>query len=1564
MADKDKILKIKVVTDISGGPEQFKALSEIVKQTDSRLKSLNTTIKQTKDNTEEYTHAIQVEGETLEDLVKAHDEVFKALNKNNKAKNITEGYVENFKKQKEDLKVQNIQQQTALKEGLRDLKENQNKYIQHGKNFSTITLQQTKDKFKEEEIISQKGKESLEFIEFQAAKKIRLINEKLKNDLLEIRKQIESGTLNVGSGRAKSSSLISGASKERLTAIQPVEDFKSTQRVESFQNSNFAKNLIDGLINYTNFVKTSEEEATKEFIQAAKDRYAAHKENLKQQEIDEKLATRNFIQLAKDRLQVHLQNLKQERINEELKIKKQEQEEKEQAKLFIQKAKDRLNIHLKNLKEEIEAEKKAEKENQKIEEEKSKAFIQKAKDRLKIHKQQLEEQKKNDKIALSEYDLIERARLATEKRLAEHKELVRKHDEKQEILSYQRKLEAAKNYNIQLNKIEDEKNRVRIAANRSDAIAAFSIKPGQSSNLPPSNEEFNRVHKGFGDLIKRITEVYLIWGTLNKVSTSFGDFTRSIIPVGIALDSVKATLESTLGSTAAMGSALEFLNKEAERTGINIGTVRESFTSFQASTSLAGVSLQDTVTMFTDLNTVGTALHKTTDDMNHIFLAMSQIFNKSKVQSEELVKQLGNLLPGAFASFAASMKISTKELADRMKAGSIEAQKHMKDFIAFMKDRFAASFATAATMLNADINRMDSAFIKLKESIYSSTSGPIQDFVKSITNLVNYVNDGVNGVNNLGKVLTNVGQISAALAAGSIATVAARFLTVKKEVIGLNGAMRNVTQATLAWEAATGFFGGFAGKLTLVVGLLVEAGLKLKELSDASSQGERDVIAQYKELQKAREDFAKGGQLLVDVNKDPGVIAAKKALTEIEEKRNKIFASLREDRGNISLTGLEKDTIELFNKSHGTNYTGSDQVKPETIKQIYSWLVAIQQQQVKMEEERARSQAQTSLADERRRIEEGRIAISDIVAPVEDSIAKYNKDYEKQSMEQMKGTFDKTIKQLNDEIAYSKLQKELKVQNELEDETKARIERENKRISDAEEQIERIKIASANGVADFVAKKREEEQNNRIADAKEFYRIEDEKSTTLKKQEETNIEELTGKYKQGLISIRDFYTQLNDIKSKNLLDQLNIVGGKYNKAIDIGDTESIGKFQEDMNQLSESGKKIPIESDNNYEQDLKKYQQALANISAEYEKYTNNVIEFYDAKYDKLHAEDLKLINAQLKDSNKEVREQAEAAKALYEINKENYKLEEESRKFDRQRSKITQDYSQQVDYLNTLKETGNLSDFNYTIKLTEANKIQIQQLEKTIELEKEKLAEAKSKDIPIADAITDKIGLLENELTRLRLTSNATALEIQNVLTSSFTNSFDSFVTGAASAKDAARGLFTDILHYVAKIAEQEAANAIVKMLFAGVSAAVGGSGAYGSATNNSFFASGANLPYAKGGVFDKGNVVPFANGGIINSPIMFPLNKGTGLAGEAGPEAIVPLKRTRKGELGIASSEGGNSNVYNVSITVEKGSKNETSEQFGNRAAEAFIRRISNEEIQKANRPGGQNNTYRRFG
>lgn len=74
----------------------------------------------------------------------------------------------------------------------------------------------------------------------------------------------------------------------------------------------------------------------------------------------------------------------------------------------------------------------------------------------------------------------------------------------------------------------------------------------------------------------------------------------------------------------------------------------------------------------------------------------------------------------------------------------------------------------------------------------------------------------------------------------------------------------------------------------------------------------------------------------------------------------------------------------------------------------------------------------------------------------------------------------------------------------------------------------------------------------------------------------------------------------------------------------------------------------------------------------------------------------------------------------------------------------------------------------------------------------------------------------------------------------------------------------------------------------------------------------------FAHGGVIAAGRVRPFAAGGVVAAPTYFPMRDGLGLAGEAGPEAILPLKRGSDGRLGVAAGPAPGATSVTVNITT----------------------------------------------
>jgi len=195
---------------------------------------------------------------------------------------------------------------------------------------------------------------------------------------------------------------------------------------------------------------------------------------------------------------------------------------------------------------------------------------------------------------------------------------------------------------------------------------------------------------------------------------------------------------------------------------------------------------------------------------------------------------------------------------------------------------------------------------------------------------------------------------------------------------------------------------------------------------------------------------------------------------------------------------------------------------------------------------------------------------------------------------------------------------------------------------------------------------------------------------------------------------------------------------------------------------------------------------------------------------------------------------------------------------------------------------------------------------------------------------------------------------EVANVTAAWFDRMGDSLtnfvMTGKLKFKEFARSIIADIAKMIAK---QMIFNMIAgfgdmgKWLSLSSDRAFSGLGK-GSALNSPI----GDLPKgANGLVVAKNGIVPYAKGGIVDKPTYFPFAKGVGLMGEAGPEAIVPLKRGRDGKLGVAG--GGGTTTVNVSVDA-KGTKVEGD---GNQMAQLGIMISSaiEMELAKQKRPGG---------
>lgn len=161
-----------------------------------------------------------------------------------------------------------------------------------------------------------------------------------------------------------------------------------------------------------------------------------------------------------------------------------------------------------------------------------------------------------------------------------------------------------------------------------------------------------------------------------------------------------------------------------------------------------------------------------------------------------------------------------------------------------------------------------------------------------------------------------------------------------------------------------------------------------------------------------------------------------------------------------------------------------------------------------------------------------------------------------------------------------------------------------------------------------------------------------------------------------------------------------------------------------------------------------------------------------------------------------------------------------------------------------------------------------------------------------------------ETELARLRQSMLFTTREVGTLSTGiegGLRRAFTGLAVDGASLSDTLKGVAKSMADTVFAIAMKPINQAIAGTIAGGMGQALSGA-----------------MPFARGGAISEGRVRAFAKGGVVSEPVTFPMRGATGLMGEAGPEAIMPLRRGADGRLGVAAPAGGAGRAVNVTFNI----------------------------------------------
>jgi lambda family phage tail tape measure protein len=1016
-------------------------------------------------------------------------------------------------------------------------------------------------------------------------------------------------------------------------------------------------------------------------------------------------------------------------------------------------------------------------------------------------------------------------------------------------------------------------------------------------------------------------------------SITLGTLSKALYDANTNFNAFKSTLLAVNnGDLKATGEEMRYTEDMANRLGQRVQDIQESFGSFSISSRLAGVSTEQTRSVFEATITAMTVLHRSSDRTKLALLALEQMMSKGTVSSEELRRQLGEQLPGAVNLMARGLKVSTGELQDMLKKGQVLAADALPKFAAEVQRTFGGSLQSALKNATAQFNLLQNAVYDL--FIIIGQSGTMDALSKAFERIKNAISapEFLTFASQFGertaRVIEGMGTVFAGLIKNIdlvigglkvlLALNIARFFTSFGAMLLGNianmtawgGALTNLrilftglAPAAAGAATAVGFFGRAAAAASLLagpIGLVVTTLGILGAAWYASSQKGQEFTTVVDTSKESLDRYQDSLQTLT--------------MAQLVLEQEKLATTLKDLQTKISETRTEYQSL-LTNAPSGRRWVEVQELADQ-LKNVKVYLDDTGKTYDQFIRELGAKKFDTKQADQLR----------DAYLRAQNAVAMYGKEsaYAQEQVQRLNAVMNGTtadsfagemaqagnaaagmaeaVANAANKVVEANARMNLsKAQTLLADEfigaAKSRVDA-LKEIADEEGSLSDKRELNAD-----INKRYDLTLKNLNSSANELLGINDKMDT--KKSAQNYVEKFgsdadetsrkLSKLKEDISGVKSL-TDITDSQRNNTIKGLQDEydswvksqekskgggggsGGALGKLLD-SDGKATVQFRKEQELLEKALSKGKITQD--------QYNGAMENLKAKYAGTTAG-LQGFNAEFEALRNE-LMPSNSGLTDF---INKQALLQQAL---------------------------------------DTGKIKLSEYTdlmLRLRKAN------------------AEAAS-----GGSGNNFIDGINKGLLDLTKTGEDFTTDIAGVVSNAFGGLEDALTewvsTGKLDFKALTESILSDISRLVIRyMVIQPIIQALSGMMGGGSGGGLLGGLLGGGNSGTSFFPSAPTGGlYANGAAFNSGKVVPFAKGGLTNSsnsgivasPTYFEMSGNkTGLMGEAGPEAIMPLRRGPDGSLGVAASGAAQASTnvvvqprVNVNITGGSGNAEVESKQ-----------------------------------
>lgn len=246
----------------------------------------------------------------------------------------------------------------------------------------------------------------------------------------------------------------------------------------------------------------------------------------------------------------------------------------------------------------------------------------------------------------------------------------------------------------------------------------------------------------YGDSRESLSLMQRLRGEVLGLAAAYVGLQAAIGGVSRVLDTYRTleAVQNRLGAvfnqdTQRVGQEVNYLQREAARLGVSFGVLADEYGKFNIAAKAANVESQDTRRIFMSVAEAGRVNKLSNDQLSGVFLALTQMMSKGKVQSEELRRQLGDRLPGAFSIMAKAIGVTEAQLDSLMQEGKVLANSEtMLSFANELDKRFGSQLSTALKSTTTEIGRFQNS---LEQAMLTVAQGGLID---GFTNMLRTLN--------------------------------------------------------------------------------------------------------------------------------------------------------------------------------------------------------------------------------------------------------------------------------------------------------------------------------------------------------------------------------------------------------------------------------------------------------------------------------------------------------------------------------------------------------------------------------------------------------------------------------------------------------------------------------------------------------------------------------------------------------------------------------------------------------------------------------------------------------